>query len=151
MVIYAVIGAIAGAIGAVVAWPFRNEKASRFVPIIFAVISLQVTPKLILPELDQMAFEAGFMKAAGELPRRLDEITIFQSAGVYDDAVNYNYKITTDIEDKAVARTALLEMLGAMAQCKQVTSLPRRYASQAIFRYETNLGEIVISLKPSDC
>ena len=152
-VIYGVIGGAMGAIGAVVAWPFSNrfEKASRIVPIIFVVISITITPNIVMPKLDQMGFEAGFMKAAGGLPRKLDDVTVYQSAGVYDDAVNYSFKLTIDIEDKAFTRAALLENIGSMAGCKQVTSIPLRYASKAIYRYETNLGEIVIVPKSSDC
>lgn len=152
-IIYGLIAGVAGAFGTIAAEPFRNRfgNAARIVPIIFIVFSLQLTPRLILPKLETMAFEAGFMKAVGELPRRLDDVTIMKSAGVYDDALHYNYEITTDLDNIDFARETILDMLASSPDCKKVTSVPAKYASQAIFRYETNLGEISISLKPSDC
>ena len=152
-IIYGVIGVLMAAIGVVLAEPFKKrfKKVDRYLPVILVVSAMPITTTYLMPKLDKMAFEAGFMKNIGEVPRQIDDITILQSVGVYDDAVNYNFQVTVDIEDKDAARAVILEEWGSMAECKQLTSLPRKYASKVIIRYETNLGEIIISLKPSDC
>lgn len=152
-VIYAAVGAISGACGALVAWPLSKlfPRASQFTTVFFIVLSIQITPRVVLPWLNKLAFEAGFMKGVGELPRQIDNITIFESAGVYEDAVNYNFRITEDIEDKEFAKAAIAERLAEQPDCKELTGSIAGYVSAMNYRFETNLGTIEISLKQSDC
>ena len=155
VILYAVIGAIFGAFGGLFAFVlshiFPKSNLHRVIPIVFILASVQITRIIALPQIDQMAFKAAFMKAQGELPRKVDEITIYESAGVYNGTLNYNYRITVDIDDKDDVRATIFENLASSELCRRLTSIPSKYASAAIFRYETNLGEIVISPKSGDC
>ncbi len=152
-VIYAAIGGLAGALGALVATLLKSrfEKSIRILPILFVIISTQITPSFVLPKLDQLSFEAAFMEAIGEIPRKIDEITILQSAGIYGNAANYNYKLTVDLDDIEDARLSILDMLGSNPDCKKLTGSLGKYISKIIYRYETNLGLITVDLKPQDC
>lgn len=154
IVLSAIIGGIAGGIGALVVQPLgaAGSSLTNIVSTVFAIGAVALAWVFVYPNLDRMAFEAGFMKGVGELPQKIDEDTILQSAGIYDQAANYTYQITSNIDSKAITETAIRQKLTSHPDCRTLTGrLPNRYISHLMYRYETNLGLIAILVRRHDC
>jgi hypothetical protein len=153
VVIYGVVGGVGGLFGALLGMPLANRfpRAAAVTAAISTTLAVQATSRIILPKLDRMAFEAGFVKGIGKLPRQIDEATILESAGVDGDTINYRYTVTIEIEDREAAREAIQEMLASDPGCEKVTGLLEHYVSHLNYTYETNLGEIVVPLRSGDC
>ena len=151
MFLGAVLGSIGGVLGATM---LRNWPPARILlPAAFAAATLPINNSIITPFLIPLAFKAGFMKGAGDLPRRIDDITIAESAGIYDDAMNFTFRLETDIADLGAARTTIKETLVSKPECKTLTGVltPDHQVEKLVYRYKTNSGEITIELDASDC
>jgi hypothetical protein len=109
MFLGAVLGGIGGVLGAAMRryWPL----AGILLPVAFASVTIPINNSIMTPFLMPLAFKASFMKGAGDLPKRIDEITIAESAGIYDDAMNFTYQLETDIADMDAGRTTIKEAL----------------------------------------
>lgn len=109
MFLGAVLGGIGGVPGAAMRryWPL----AGILLPVAFASVTIPINNSIMTPFLMPLAFKAGFMKGAGDLPKQIDEITIAKSTGIYDDAMNFTYQLETDIADLDATRTTTKEAL----------------------------------------
>ncbi len=150
MIVGAVIGGIGGVLGVWLSrfWP----GFARILPIACIAGAYPVTVNLVLPYLSHLAFTAGFSKGVGKVPRQIDRVTVLKSAGVYDDAMNFNYRLDTPITDPTQTKDAIKKMLASSSDCRQITlGVEKNFVQRAVFHYETNLGKISVTLLPSDC
>ena len=151
MFLGAVLGGIGGVLGATMlrSWP----PTRILLPAAFAAATLPINNSLITPFLIPLAFKAGFMKGAGDLPRRIDDITIAESAGIYDNAMNYTYRLEIDIADLDAAKSTIKQTLASKPECKALAGMltPDVHVEKLVYRYKTNSGEITVELDASDC
>lgn len=151
MFLGAVLGGIGGMLGVAMRgyWP----QATISLTAACAALTLPINNSIITPLLVPLAFKAGFMKGAGEFPRRIDDVTIAESGGVYDNAMNFNLRLETQVDDLEVTGAAIKKLLISKPECKTLTGAlnPAVKAEKLVYRYETNLGEIAIELVASDC
>ena len=151
MFVGAVLGGIGGTLGATMRgyWPH----AAIALTAACAALTLPINNSIITPLLKPLAFEAGFMKGAGNLPRRIDDVTIAESAGIYDNAMNYTYRLEMDVADLEAAKSNIKQTLAAKPECKTLTGMlnPDVHVEKLVYRYKANSGDIKVELVASDC
>lgn len=152
MFVGAVLGGIGGALGAAMLrghWPH----ATVVLTAACAALTLPINNSIITPLLKPLAFKAAFIKGAGNLPRRIDDVTIAEAAGIYDNAMNYTYRLEMDVADLEAAKSNIKQTLAAKPECKTLTGMlnPDVHVEKLVYRYKTNSGDITVELVASDC
>lgn len=150
--IYAVVGVVAGSLGGLIARPFkRHTQLVSLLPVVLIAASFLTMHYSLKPWLGQKIFAAGIMNAVGDLPRRIDEVTVLENIEFDHGTVNVHYRIEAELDDLQVAHDTIREMVTAMPGCRELTRGVGSFIDGVALNYETNLGNIEIPLLPGDC
>lgn len=131
--IYALVGAVLGGIGPVLAWPFRTTfpKLMRILPFVGLVLTKPVTENLVLPHLED-AIVTHVMNA--DLPKKLDNLTTLTHASLGKRRYVYDYEISDEAPEldaamiKAANLSGLCTQWGHLFKDGSVISAEYRYS-----------------------
>jgi hypothetical protein len=143
--VYALTGALAGALGALIALPFKrgNSKFARLIPVLFVVISVTLTPQILAP----LMIEA---KMNAPLPQKIDDVTTLQSVRIANKTLTYVFKIEGDVP--ADFDVAVIKADNLATFCNTFRStFESGFYTKLIYDYALPAGPQQFTVTPAEC
>jgi hypothetical protein len=142
----AIVGALAGVIGALVGAGFGKigwQKASKYLPILLIAASLPITRNYIVPAGVDAALNQG-------VPRQVDEITTLEKVHQTPEGIAYDFRVSGDLPEGVSGQTVKDMQLSALCMNWRPYFISKT-ANRIDYRYQWSGSLISFALVPEDC
>ncbi|GHD05842.1 hypothetical protein ACFOEZ_02150 [Tianweitania populi] len=143
--VYALVGALVGLIGFLVAYPFRQAgyKFAQFIPIILVASTVPLMPQLLPPLLIEAKINAS-------LPQKIDDATTLQSASISEKELTYFFTIEGELPADFDVSVIKADNLSTFCSTFR-SSFENRFYTKVIYDYQTQAGSKQFTVTPDDC
>lgn len=129
---------------------------SLFIPnkaaLIMAVALSIVVSRLSLPVFEQKVFQAAMIKSIEPTPRKLDEVTSLNGISFIEGNIERDLSILATITEVQETKAIIKDSILNSGYCTwYIENSGKGYFKEDIFRYETNLGIIVLKGEEFGC
>lgn len=143
--VYALVGALAALVGALVAYPLKRAgyRFAQFIPVIFVASTVPLMPQILPSPLIEAKINAS-------LPQKIDDVTTLQSASISDKELTYLFTLEGALP--ADFDVSLIKADNLSTFCNTFrSSFENRFYNKVIYDYQTQAGSKQFMVTPDDC